>query len=82
MNKKNKKRSRKSFVVMMLTFAVWFLLCIALSLYYIYKHLNSHGLEGYEKEWDWQLFFFAISQFPYLFILLIILIVVEFFLLK
>lgn len=54
------------------TVVVWFLSVIAAGYLYVMDHVGSKGAEGYERLWDWQLFFFLITQFPIFVMVLVV----------
>ena len=51
-----------------MTLVAWFIGTVAYAIFYVHSQLRLEGLEGYEKEWDWQLLFFAVLRLPFLLI--------------
>ena len=51
---------------------LWALLVMAYGVYFVQSQLLLPNLEGYEKEWKFQLFSFAITRVPFLVILLVL----------
>lgn len=51
-----------------MTLVAWLIGTAAYAFFYVYSQLSLHGLEGYEKDWDWQLLFFGMFRLPLLLI--------------
>ena len=51
---------------MILTICLWAMLAIGMAYFYIIDRVSLADATGYEKEWDWQLFFFCITRLPIL----------------
>ncbi len=49
---------------------VWAVAVAGYAYVYVTSRIALRGAEGYERLWDWQLFFFAIGRLPFLVILL------------
>lgn len=49
-----------------MTFVAWIIGTAGYAIFYVHSQLRLEGLEGYEKEWNWQLFFFAAFRLPFL----------------
>jgi len=49
---------------------VWAVAVAVYAYVYVTSRIALPGAEGYERLWDWQLFFFAIGRLPFLVILL------------
>ncbi len=45
---------------------VWLILTVGMAYSYVAERINIDDAVGYEKEWDWQLFFFCITRLPIL----------------
>lgn len=56
------------------TVARWAALTLCYAYAYVVLTLRLPDLVGYEAEWSWQLFFFGVTQFPYLLTALFLLI--------
>jgi hypothetical protein len=52
------------------TLVVWAVVTLSYAYLYVTSRTGLAGAEGYEAEWDWQLFFFAITRLPLLLIVL------------
>lgn len=60
--------------ILVITIASWFVITTTAAYVYVSSRIALPGIEGYEQAWDWQLFFFFITRFPfYLAALLLIL---------
>ena len=68
--------------VIFISILVWLAGVSIYAFYYVNSRLEIQGLEGYEKEWSWQLLFFGITRLPLLVAVLVILLIVEWRLLK
>jgi len=44
--------------------ATWVVAVCCHATLYVSSALNYQGIEGYEREWGWQLFFFALVRLP------------------
>ena len=62
--------TRKS-TIFILTILVWLLTSAVWGVLYVHSKLALTGLEGYERDWDFQLIMFFAFRFPWLFTLLI-----------
>lgn len=51
-----------------MTLVAWLIGSAGYAFFYVRSQLGLQGLEGYEKEWDWQLLFFTIFRLPFLLI--------------
>jgi hypothetical protein len=51
-----------------MTLVAWLIGTAAYAFFYVHSQLSLQGLEGYEKDWDWQLLFFGIFRLPLLLI--------------
>jgi len=56
---------------------VWAVAVAVYAYVYVTSRIALPGAEGYERLWDWQLFFFAIGRLPFLVILLGVILWVE-----
>lgn len=54
------------------TVGFWALLTMAHAYLYVSSRIALPNAEGYEREWDWQLFFFTITRFPFLLAILLL----------
>jgi hypothetical protein len=59
------------------TSGAWLGLVCAYAAYYVHAHTGLPGAEGYEAQWDWQLFFFALVRMPLLVLLLVAVLFVQ-----
>jgi hypothetical protein len=64
--------------VITITAIGWFVATAFYGYYYVASRICLPDAEGYEKLWDWQLFFFFITRFPLLLVLLGAIIILEF----
>lgn len=48
------------------TLVLWSILVAGYAYAYVTGRSGLASAQGYEAEWDWQLFFFAITRFPIL----------------
>ena len=53
-------------IVMVCTSALWALATVVYAYMYVASHLALPGAVGYERDWSWQLFFFALVRLPML----------------
>ena len=60
-----------------LTVLVWALVTVVYAYLYVTNVLSLTGLQGYEAEWDWQLFFFGIVRLPWLILALAVILGLE-----
>jgi len=58
------------------TIFLWLIVTVGYAYFYIQNVLAQPGLEGYEAEWQFQLLMFSIFRLPYLFAVLIAIIVI------
>ena len=63
--------------IIWLTIFAWVLITMSYAYIYVTTILSHPGLEGYEAEWNWQLFFFGIVRLPWLIVGLVIIILLE-----
>jgi len=63
--------------VILLTCTVWLLVVCGYASVYVVSHATSAGAEGYEKLWDWQLMFFALTRLPILVVVLLVVVFLE-----
>lgn len=60
--------------VLRCTFLIWALATAFYAYFYVMRRTGLAGAEGYEQDWDWQLFFFALTRLPILLLLLLLII--------
>jgi uncharacterized BrkB/YihY/UPF0761 family membrane protein len=73
----NGRTGRGKVAAMALTALAWAVAVAFHALRYVSTHVNLADNEGYEKLWDWQLFFWAFGRLPYLIALLVLLLWLE-----
>jgi hypothetical protein len=56
----------RSKLVMTATLGAWLAAIVVYACVYVSVHINSSHAVGYEREWDWQLMFFALTRLPLL----------------
>jgi hypothetical protein len=59
-------RSRRTLIL-----GVWLLLTVAYAAIYLWRTLHLADLEGYEKDWQFQLLAFCYSRLPLMLLLLV-----------
>jgi hypothetical protein len=64
--------------VITITAVAWFLATAFYGHCYEASRISLPDAEGYEKLWNWQLFFFLITRFPLTLILLVTIVLLEF----
>jgi hypothetical protein len=62
---------------MLVTVALWLVVTGAYAYWYVVSRISLPGAVGYERGWDWQLFFFAITRLPILALVLALVLWVE-----
>lgn len=65
--------------ITVLTIIIWFCITSVYAFFYVKEKLLLPDLVGYEKEWDWQLLFFSLEKLPFLIILLVLILLIEYF---
>jgi hypothetical protein len=60
-----------------LTALLWLLATAAYAFIYVNARIHLPGAEGYETQWDWQLFFFSITRLPFLVLALALALYIE-----
>jgi hypothetical protein len=55
---------------MMATVMVWFVATISYAAWYVSSRTSLPQAVGYERQWEWQLFFFALTRLPLLLVVL------------
>lgn len=63
--------------VVVLTTSFWAVGTVTYAAFYVKARLSLPGLEGYERDWDWQLLFFTLTRVPWLLLALAVVIFVE-----
>ena len=64
--------------VLLVTTGLWVIATGVYAYSYLVDRINSRDAEGYERLWDWQLFFFALHRLPVLVLLLVVVLWGEF----
>ena len=54
----------------LVTTAVWLVFVAAYAVVYVAKALSGERLEGYERDWSFQLLMFAVTRMPWLIVVL------------
>jgi hypothetical protein len=62
---------------MVVTVVAWVVLTAVYAYVYVTHRLALPDAVGYEKAWDWQLFFFGLVRFPILVVFLLIVLWIE-----
>ena len=62
---------------MLVTIALWLCFTLTLAWWYVTSRVSLSSAFGYEREWDWQLFFFAITRLPGLILFLAVVLWLE-----
>jgi hypothetical protein len=55
---------------MVATVGLWLVVTCGYTYWYVTRRISLPEVVGYERTWDWQLFFFAITRLPILALLL------------
>lgn len=62
---------------MVVTLIAWVVLTAVYAYVYVTDRLALPDVVGYEKAWDWQLFFFGLVRLPILVVLLLVVLWIE-----
>ncbi len=62
---------------MLATVGIWLVVTTVYAYTYVNHRIHLSGAEGYERLWNWQLFFFSVTRLPILLLILAAILLVE-----